>query len=93
MPPSSRIKFWKKENASVLALPLIIMLAVCVIKYVGYCQSGKGFLFCMVIYFRSRTTCFIPRPYSSKHVTLSLLVHKDIFDCHNVYIKAEAELV
>ena len=37
----------KKINASVLALPLlliIIMLAACVIKCVGYCQSGKSFL-------------------------------------------------
>ena len=52
------------------------MLDACVIKYEGYCQSGKGFL----LYgnkFRDHL--------SSKQVSLSL-VHKEMFYCHNVYI-------
>ena len=33
-----------EENASVLILPVNIMLVATVMKHVGYCQSGKGFL-------------------------------------------------
>ena len=33
-----------KGNASFLAQPLVILLTASVIKYVGYCQSGKRFL-------------------------------------------------
>ena len=51
MPLSPRVsnafithKLLRKENVSILALPLIIMLAACVIKYVGHCHSGKRFL-------------------------------------------------
>ena len=64
MPPSLRISnaFITQDQTLKKRKCFSSSPAACVIKYVGYCQSGKGFLFCMGIYFRSRTTYFIPRP-------------------------------